>query len=208
MVASDGNTDDVGFLAALIDHISQDYTIDPERVYATGISNGGLMSLRLACELSEKIAAVAPVTAALSEDLYATCTPSYPISVLIINGTEDPLVPWDGGEITVGRQKRGRVLSTPDTVAFWVAQNNCEPTPAISQAPDGDPEDGTQVRTEVYRQCDNGAAVALYTIAGGGHTWPGGRQYLPESIAGKTSQEIDANEAICRFFESHAKGED
>ncbi len=197
------NTDDVGFLSALIDHIAEHYTIDPGRVYATGISNGGLMSFRLACDLSEKVTAVAPVTAALSEDLVPNCSPSHPVSVLLINGTEDPLVPWEGGQIKVWRQERGAVISTADTVQFWVAQNHCPGPPNVSWEPDTDLKDGTRVRREAYDGCRDGTKVVLYAVEGGGHTWPGGKQYLPKGLIGRTSRDIDANELIWHFFEEN-----
>ena len=193
--------DDVGFIAALIEHLSESYAIDPGRIYALGISNGGMMSYRLACELPEIFAAVAAVTASMSEELAASCAPSQSISVLVINGDEDPLVPWEGGTIHFGRQEFGEVISTADTMAFWAAKNDCSPAPAITWEVDADPEDGTQVRSEVYGQCRAGTGVALYAIEGGGHTWPGGLQYLPERVIGKTSRDINANEIIWQFFE-------
>ena len=202
-----GDTDDVGFLSALIDHISEAYAIDPKRVYATGISNGGFMSLRLACQLSDKIAAAAPVTAALSEDLYVTCSPSQPVSILVINGTDDPLVPWEGGTIGFSREGpgRGQALSTPDTIAFWVEQNQCATEPDVTLAEDTDPEDGTRVRWEVHDQCDGSTEVVLCAIEGGGHTWPQGWQYLPEGVIGATSQDVEGNEIVWRFFREHPK---
>jgi len=204
-ISGETDADDVGFLSALIDHLAAEYNIDTQRVYATGISNGGLMSFRLACDLSDKITAIAPVAINLSEALVAQCSPTEPISVLVINGTDDPLVPWEGGEIEVGRQKRGKVLSTANTIEFWVAQNHCTPSPVITQEPDNDPDDSTQVRREIYKRCDNGTEIVLYAIEGGGHTWPGGWQYLPEWVVGKTSRDINANQIIWCFFQTHVR---
>jgi polyhydroxybutyrate depolymerase len=198
------NIDDVGFLSTLIDHIARRYNIDPGRVYATGISNGGLMSFRLACDLSEKVTAVAAVTAALSDDLLRHCSPSQPVSVLLINGTQDPLVPWGGGQIKVGRQERGTVISTPDSIQFWVTQNHCWGPPNVSWEPDVNLKDGTRVRREAYEGCRDGTEVVLYAVEGGGHTWPGGQQYLPKSLIGRTSRDIDANELIWHFFEGNS----
>lgn len=206
-VNREGDIDDVGFLSTLIDHISEAYAIDPKRVYATGISNGGFMSFRLACELSDRIAAVAPVTAALSEDLYATCSPSQPVSILVINGTDDPLVPWEGATIGFSREGpgRGQTLSTPDTIAFWVEQNQCATEPDVTLAEDTDPGDGTRVRWEVHDQCDGPTEVVLCAIEGGGHTWPQGWQYLPVGVIGATSQDVEGNEIVWRFFREHPK---
>lgn len=201
------DVDDVGFISKLIDHHVATLRIDPRRVYVTGISNGGLMSYRLACQLTEKIAAIAAVTASLSEKLSATCTPSANVSVLIINGTEDPLVPWDGGDIHFRRRTFGKVLSTRDTLKFWVERNGCSPSTPSVKAWDGNQEDGTRVRRDVYRECEDDVEVALYTIEGGGHTWPGGYQYLPDWVIGKTSLEINANETIWRFFKTKKRTE-
>lgn len=194
------NLDDVGFIAALIDHLAATYPIDPARVYATGISNGGMMSFRLACELSDRVTAVAPVTANLSEALAETCDPARPVPLLILNGTEDPLVRWEGGDIKILRTSRGRVLSVAETVAFWREHNECPAEPEVTHLPDTDPDDGTRVRRERYAPCAAGSVVELVTVEGGGHTWPGGYAYLPGWLIGRTSRDIDANAVIWDFF--------
>jgi len=196
--------DDVGFISALIDHLSGKLNIDASRVYATGISNGGMMSYRLACELSRKVAAIAAVTASIAVDKAPMWSPSRPVPVLIIAGTADPLVPWDGGEIRLGGRTFGTVLSVPDTVRFWVEKNGCVTRPVVTQLPDADPTDGTTVRKEVYGSCRGGAEVVLYAVEGAGHTWPGGLQYLPERVIGKTSREFNASEVIWQFFKAHS----
>lgn len=201
------NIDDVGFISALIDHLIKKLNIDPKRVYITGMSNGAIMAYRLACELTEKIAAIAPVTGNISQNLFPSCSPSRPISVLAINNVNDPLVPWAGGDITgpSGFKKFGKVLSTSDTIRFWVNHNNCLSSPVITHEPDTDPKDGTRIRKEVYRDGKDGTEVILYAIEGGGHTWPSGYQYLREKIIGKTSKDIDANEVIWEFFKKHTR---
>jgi polyhydroxybutyrate depolymerase len=193
--------DDVGFISALIDHLAQKHKIDSKRIYATGISNGAMMSYRLACELSHKIAAVAPVCGAMPLDLVSRCSPAKPISVLVISGTEDRLVPWDGGSVIGGR---GRILSVPDSVKYWVTLNQCSATPVTTMEADTDPQDGTRVREEVYGQGKDGTEVILYAIEGGGHTWPGGLQYLSEAVIGRTSRDIDADVVIWDFFKRHS----
>ena len=199
------NIDDVGFISTLIDIISDDYSIDPNRIYSTGISNGAMMSFRLACELSEKIAAVAPVAGAMPLDLQNTCQPSKPVSALIISGTDDPLVPWEGGYITYNNRKLGKVLSVPETVSYWVGMTNCTATPDISWLPDFDPSDGTTVKVEIYNHSTKNVSITLYQIEGGGHTWPGGYQYYSVTRIGKTCRDFDANEAIWQFFSNHPK---
>ncbi|MBI4355086.1 MAG: phospholipase [Candidatus Omnitrophica bacterium] len=199
--------DDVGFIRALIDRLVQQYGADPRRVYVTGMSNGALMSNRLACELADKIAAAAPVCGALATNLLATCHPTRPISMAIFNGTQDPLVPWDAEEVYahlgLRRQPLGKRLTVPDTVAHWVRHNGCPSRPVVTQEPDRDPADGTRVRKETYGPCRGGTEVIVYAVEGGGHTWAGGWQYLGERHIGKTSQDLDANEVIWEFFKRH-----
>ena len=197
--------DDVGFISALIDHLAKEYNIDIKRVYVTGISNGALMSFRLGCELSEKITAIAPVAGLMPENLPARCLPLRPIPVLMISNTDDRLVPWEGGDIRFGRKTFGRALSVQETVKYWIIHNQCSSSPSISMEPDRDPKDGTRVRKELYNRCRESSEVVLYAIEGGGHTWPGGHQYLPEWIIGKTSRDIDANEVIWEFFKKHGR---
>lgn len=199
------NIDDVSFIAALIDHLSAGTHIDRGRVYATGISNGGLMSLRLARELSAKITAIAVVAVNSSEQIARMRDPSRPLSVLLMPGTRDPLVPWGGGDIGFpGGQKVGRVLSVQETLGYWVAHNQCPPSPAVAWEPDRAPGDWTRVRREAYGPCREGTEVVLYAVEGGGHTWPGGFQYLPDRVIGRTSRDIDASDVIWEFFRRHA----
>ncbi len=201
-VADRNGIDDVGFLAALVAKLASELAVDPHRVYATGISNGGFMSQRLACELSGTIAAVAVVAATMGEALAARCEPTRPVPLLLIHGTKDPLVPWDGGQVTIGAG--GRILSVAATIQKWVTLNGCAPTATVTLDPE-DPTTGTRIRREVYGQCKDGAEVILFAVDGGGHTWPGGPQYLPERFIGKTNRTLDASEAIWEFFRRHPK---
>ena len=197
------HVNDAGFLSALIDRLITQLNVDPDRVYATGISNGALMSNLLACEHAEQLAAIAPVAGSIAEPAAPRCHPSRPVSVLMINGTADPLVPWEGGSVHFGRKGLGTILSVSDTVAFWVRHDGCDPTPQRRDEPDRDPTDGTRVRRDAYSGCQGGAEVALYSVVGGGHTWPGGEQYLPASLVGRTSRDLDGTQAIWEFFRRH-----
>jgi polyhydroxybutyrate depolymerase len=201
------NIDDVGFISALIDSIIKDYNIDPKRVYVTGISNGAIMSYRLACELSDKITAIAPVDGNIPNMLLHECSPTRPVSVLAINNVNDPLVPFNGGEIYghFHMVKLGQVLSANESIGFWVNRNKCSTTPVVAEEPDRDPKDGTRVTRKEYSDGMEGTEVTLYSVDGGGHTWPGGFQYLPVWLIGKTSRDIDANEVIWEFFKKHSR---
>jgi polyhydroxybutyrate depolymerase len=201
------NIDDVGFLSALIDSMIKNYNINPKRVYVTGISNGAIMSYRLACELSHKITAIAPVDGNIPYMLFPQCSPSRPVSVLAINNTNDPRVPFEGGEIygQFHRIKLGKVLSVNESIGFWVNRNMCSTTPVVAEVPDRDPGDGSTVTMEQYFNGLDGTEVILYAVDGGGHTWPGGFQYLPAGIIGKTCRDFDANEVIWTFFKKHSR---
>jgi polyhydroxybutyrate depolymerase len=196
--------DDVGFISALIDRLAKDRNIDQQRVYVAGISNGAMMAQRLACERAGKIAAIAAVAGNLPDDRAPQGSPARPLSVLMISGTADPMMPWDGGEVRFFLLKLGRVLSVAQTVKFWVTRNRCSPIPVITRLPHRNPRDATRVRREVYGDGDLGTEVVLYAIEGGGHTWPGGRLNVPESFTGPTSQDLNACEVIWSFFTRHS----
>jgi polyhydroxybutyrate depolymerase len=198
---------DVGFLSSLIDTLIKNYNADPKRVYVTGISNGAMMAYRLAAEISGKIAAIAPVDGNIPSELLPSYHPQRPVSLLAINNTNDPLVPFEGGDIIGGifKTKLGKVISVEETIKFWVNNNKCKKTPVITEEPDRDPDDGTRIKREVYSGGKEGSEVILYTVNGGGHTWPGGFQYLPPWIIGKTSRDMDSNEVIWNFFKKHSR---
>lgn len=201
------NIDDVGFISALIDEIIRIHNIDHTKVYVTGISNGAIMCYRLACELSHKIAAIAPVDGNIPVMLFPECSPLYPVSVLAINNTDDPLVPFNGGDIhgKFENANLGKVLSVDESIAFWIKRNECSATPVVIDLIGRYPEDDTRVNVKQYINENDGAEVILYTVDGGGHTWPGGLQYLPVSMIGKTCRDFDANEVIWSFFKKHSR---
>jgi polyhydroxybutyrate depolymerase len=196
--------DDVGFLSALIDRMIAEEHADPGRVYVTGISNGGFMSLRLAVDLAERIAAVAAVSASVTKVL-ENSRPAKPVAVLLFNGTADPLVPYGGGEVSVLGRPRGEVLSTPAAVAWWAARDGCSGASAVRALPDRDPDDGTRVTVEAHDRCEEGTTVVLYRVEGGGHGWPGGRQYFPRFIVGRVTHDVDGTRAIFDFFARHTR---
>jgi polyhydroxybutyrate depolymerase len=191
--------DDIGFIRALIAHLLKTQDIDSKRVYATGISNGGFFSQRLACDLTDEFAAVASVAATMPETLFPLCKPSRPISVMFMHGTKDPIVHIDGGTIL---RDRGNNVSLAEASAFWRNWDQTSSQPETEDIPDH-AHDGTTVRRDTYSHGKQGTEVVIYTIEGGGHTWPGGSQYLPKFIVGKASHNLDATEAIWQFFKRH-----
>jgi polyhydroxybutyrate depolymerase len=178
--------DDVGFTEALIDELATLYTIDLDRVYATGMSNGGFMSFLLACQLSEKIAAVASVTGSMTQDTFDDCNAQLPTPVLQIHGTEDDVVSYNENNLS---------LPIPDVISYWVDHNNCETTPTTTTLPDVDVSDGSTLEHSVYEDGDNGVTTEHMKVIGGGHTWPGSVL----NTAG-TNQDIDASMEIWLFF--------
>jgi polyhydroxybutyrate depolymerase len=187
--------DDVAFLNAMLDDLEAHYPVDPRRIYVTGFSNGAMMTYRLGCALSGRIAAIAPVSGALDLD---GCQPSRPLPVLAIHGTADENVPYDGGKGTAeGRRfpsQRDRIdRSVADSVGFWVHEDGCATRPTEQKSGDLD-------RTS-YGSCAAGTQVVLDTIVGGVHAWPGGDR--PRPGAGEPSHALDATAEIWRFFSAH-----
>lgn len=194
----DVRVDDRAYFAALLDELPRRYKIDPRRIFATGISRGGQASYFIACSFPGKIRAIAAVAMPLPRFMREPCGDAPPVGVAILNGTDDPLVPYGGGEIRVFRKQRGAVHSTEETVAFWRARNACTADPTSKRRIN--PEaDETHVDRIAWTDC-RGAPVVLYTIEGGGHTWPSGSQYLPRRVIGRVTRDIDGAEEIWSFF--------
>ncbi|HTL71562.1 MAG TPA: PHB depolymerase family esterase [Candidatus Eisenbacteria bacterium] len=190
-----GKVDDVGFVRELIARLERDYPVDPKRIFATGISNGGMLCYRLACELSDRFAAVAPVAGAMDTD---DPRPSEPVSLIIFHGTEDKHIRYDGGEPDrqFDRQKR---VDKPVSYAvnFWVKYDGCNPVPADSRT--------QNVARTTYSGGRNGTEVTLYALQGFGHAWPGDEGELRGGGAESPAQEISATDLIWEFFDTHPK---
>jgi polyhydroxybutyrate depolymerase len=182
--AMEQRIDDVGFIDALIAKLERDYAVDPKRIFATGISNGGMLSYRLACELSGKIAAIAPVEGA--QDL--ACHPSNPVSVIVFHGTADRLVPFEGGRTPFQVGPHRADTSVASSAAFWAKQDGCSPTPQR--------EESGGAHVETYSGCRDGSGVAVYAIQGGHHIWPGTRF---------SHNDVPATSLMWSFFAQHPK---
>lgn len=204
--ADDGSRpDDLKFVSKLLDRLEADYHVDTDRVYATGLSNGGIMSHYVGDALSDRFAAIAPVIGGIPAKRADEFRPTSPVSVLIMQGTKDPLVPYAGGHITVFGKKRGKVVSTERTVQMWVEHNQCSPDGVREQLPDSAPGDGCTVERTTYGEGREGSEVILYKVLGGGHTMPGGAQYLPERLIGKVCRDVVGVDIIADFFARHKK---
>lgn len=186
-----GGERDVEFIANLIDTLSAHYNIDPTRIYANGLSNGGGMSFVLSCTMSDRIAAVGTVGAAQLLP-FDWCTDRKPVPMINFHGTADPAAPYKGGWSWMVRR---RFPDVQRWTANWARRNHCAPTPVDSAV-------AADVTRRTWVSCADNAAVVLYTIKGGGHTWPGGGP-MPEWYVGPTSRSIDASGVMWLFFREH-----
>lgn len=207
--AAADKADDISFLRAVVDWVVDNRGASPDRVYASGISNGGAMAHNLACNAPDLVAGIAPVAANFTSTLYARCDPSDSTPVLMFSGTDDPLMLYEGGRpnLQMGRNRGGGgndgpggedLIPAETTIAFWAEVAGCSGATSVD-LPDN-VNDGTTV-TRVTYDCPRDQ-VTFYRIEGGGHTWPGGAE-MPGQIArfiGTTSQEIDASAEMAAFF--------
>ncbi|HEV8125017.1 MAG TPA: PHB depolymerase family esterase [Gemmatimonadales bacterium] len=189
-----GPNRDVRFIAALIDTLEAAYNIDPARIYADGLSNGGGMAFVLSCTLPDRIAAVGLVASAQLLP-WSWCTDHRPVPMIAFHGTADRFAPYAGGRSWVAPDYR--FPSIPAWTANWARRNRCGPVPIASVV-------AADVTRLAYPNCADDAAVVLYRVQGGGHTWPGGGS-MPEWFAGPTSQSIDATGLMWEFFRAHRR---
>ena len=184
---------DMAFFRALIDQLQRELSVDPGRIYATGLSNGGTMANHLGCEMSEVFAAIAPVAGGHSA--YALCDVARPVSVAVLHGTNDTVIPYEG--------RPGQVPPVPEWTAAWAQRDGCGPTPRSEPLEGGV---AGAVTVETWSGCDEGAEVVLYTIDGGRHDWPGsgfGPPPWPEGM----SPTLYATDLIWQFFAAHARSD-
>ena len=193
------NVDDVAFLSALIDHLVQTQQADPQRVYVTGISNGGMMSYRLAAEIPDRIAAIAAVAGTLDVPAAAV---KRPLPILHFHGTADEHVLYKGGHGPKTFSENEHT-SVADTMATWVKVNGANPEPREERLPDV-ADDGTRVTRYAYATKADPQNIVLYKIEGGGHTWPG-RPARLERVLGTATRDISANDIMWEFFKAHPK---
>ena len=189
-------SDDVGYVAKLLDDLATVVHVDPRRVYATGMSNGAMMCYRLAAELSDRIAAIAPVAGTMAIE---ACHPRRPVPVLHFHGTKDGLVLFGGPDERI--PKNLKFLSVDASIRAWAQADGCPETPEVFEVPDL-AEDGTRVLRKSYGPGRGGSEVILYIIEGGGHTWPGREPRL--RYLGRSTRDIAANDLIWEFFRKHA----
>lgn len=196
--------DDVAFTDAMINYAVEKYGADRNRVYATGVSNGGMMTHRLACERTNSIRAFATVVANLPVAYINKCSPSKGVPIIMFNSTSDTLMKWDGGEIPssklLGLGAGGIVTSTPTTYDFYARHNACSAAYSKENLPDRDTNDGTRVAKWDWNGCRSGSDLVLYKIVGGAHGWLGSDEYRKGKNPG---QDVDASAKIIEFFRAY-----
>lgn len=195
--AEKNGVDDVGFIRKLLNNLSQEYKIDPKRIYSTGFSKGGMLVYRLACELSNRIAAIAPVAASMT---FSECRPAEPVSVLAIHGTKDENVPREGGK---GRYsaKKAQYPSLEASIKKWLVFDRCKPKSLSDKMP-------SSVDTDCFvsQECANDTNVGYCLIREGGHAWPGAAPSRKQKKAKNyVSPHFFASEKIWQFFKNHPK---
>ncbi len=186
------NICDVCFINAIIDTLEKKYNIDTSRIFAAGISNGGIMAMRLACDPSSRIKKIASLAMLLTDTLTKICRMPHPRGAMFFIGTDDPLVPWQGGHIHFGKRKLGRVVSYDSTLIFFAHKNGCYERESTMLS-------GKIIKI-YYEKCKHGGRTVMYILKGGGHTWPGAKSQLPSFIVGKTIRGLRATDTIVRFF--------
>jgi polyhydroxybutyrate depolymerase len=190
--------DDVAFGRALLDDLPAVVSVDRNRIFATGMSNGAMMAYRLGAELADRLAAIAPVAGAMATE---NCNPSRPVSVLHFHGTEDEFAPFAGGPGPRSQYKTDH-RSVEETIRLWVQANACSETPAIEEIPDR-AGDGTTITRKTYGGGSDGTEVVLVIVHGGGHTWPGQRGR--SMVLGRATMNISANDLIWEFVAKHGR---
>ncbi len=198
--ASEKEIDDIAFLDVLIDQLIQDYPINSKKVYAVGLSNGGFMVQDMACKLSEKIAAFTSVIASTPLNLPADCSPTRSVPCMFILGTEDPLIPYAGGEIPFN--EGGQVLSADSSIQFWLTKNGCTGNADSLQLPDPE-DDGCTITQLNWNVCNPATGLTYLRVNGGGHNWPGGEP-IWSFVSGNHCKDIDASIYIWEFLSQYS----
>ena len=188
--------DDVKFLETVIQRIYTNYPIDKSKVFIAGHSNGGFMTQRMLIEKTNLFRAGASVTAYISKNVLEKFSPDKAVSVTFLSGTEDPLVPFEGGFVVDGEE----ILGADDSVKRWVEWNECKPQPKKKTF--DEKQDETKLEIYSYEECKDKVSVRLYKIIGAGHMWPGISQQMPLIDLGKPTEELNASEEIWSFFKS------
>jgi polyhydroxybutyrate depolymerase len=195
--------DDVGFLVALVDELVRRYDLDRDRVFVAGASIGAMMTYRLLCEAGDVFAAGAvvmggPMPVAIAE----ACEVPGAAPLIIIHGSGDTILPWEGGVVNAGPGRTLNLLSLDETVSLWRERNQCAAEGVAKPVEDTDPTDETTSTVTRYDACESEAPVVVYRVENGGHTWPGAADSYPAFLVGATGRDFSASEVVWRFFDA------
>jgi len=206
----DAVVDDVLFCTEVIKDMERKHSVDASKIYAVGASNGGMMVQRLAIDVPQHFTAVASIISGIPEPIAGKLPKNPGLSVLFMNGTQDPIVPYTGGEVVLNlfprlrdrpkTQGRGRILGSVASVELWCKSLGLAGKPALRDFPDIEPTDKATVQRSTWSHTKDSLQVVLYSIRGGGHTIPGRAHRMAERIVGATCLDIDAQQEIWRFF--------
>lgn len=196
--AYDQDVDDVGFVHAVLERVAITHNIDAKRLYVCGFSNGAMMAQRIAFEEPEIYAAMAAVSGTIPQNVADAGPPAAPIPVCMMHGTDDELIPWEGG-VLYPSDPQGIALSVPDSVGYWITLDQCPGPPAVEQLPNRETFNTTSVRKYTYGPGLLDTYVVFYWIEDGGHAWPGTSLLQAPFVQGNISQDLDASEAIWAF---------
>jgi polyhydroxybutyrate depolymerase len=195
------DVDDVAFVEALLEDAAKFHAIDPHRIYATGMSNGGIFSHYLALKLSPRIAAIGVVAGGIAPEIATEFKPASPVSVMIMHGRSDPIVPFGGGAVA---RTHGSIVPTETAVKLWRDADGLTGEPTRLSKPAKTPANCGE-EWQSWSGGRDGSALTFIALDGGGHTWPQGKPYLPAAIIGKVCPELDATRTIWEFFKQHPK---
>lgn len=199
--ADQAGIDDVGFIDKLIDTLIARYNVDTSRIYICGFSNGGFMVQRIACQLTNRFAAMASLGASMDTVLHQTCNPSKPVPMAFFNGTADPAMPYGGGPMQ--NPQVIPVVPVDTTVRFWVSRNNCQTANPVFNFPNTFTTDNSTAELYTFTDCDCTADVKFYKLINGGHTWPGVYVASQAPFLGNTNRDINASVELWNFFKAH-----
>ncbi len=197
--ATANNKDDLGFIRAVLKDVQSQFSIDSKRIYATGISQGGMMCYRFACDpdLSGRIAAIAPVAAVMTVSP-ADCKPSRAMPIIHFHGLEDKFIPYAGGiGSRLERIDPVERPGVPETMKYWLAKNGAGASPRVRDR-------RGKADLEEFGQDGSPGEVILWKLEDGGHTWPGGESGLPEMFIGKVNRDVSASDLVWKFFTRHS----
>jgi polyhydroxybutyrate depolymerase len=188
--------DDVAYLRTVVEALPQILPVDPDRIFLSGFSNGGIMTFRAACQLSDEIAGFGPVGAGMWEWHLDNCDASRDVPMMVINGTDDPSFPYYGVPVETPVVGGDLLVRIEQGVAFWAEHNGCRPTPAVTDMPNAH-ADNTLVQRWTYQECD--AETVYYRVEGGGHTWPSTPVTFNPALGDK-SLDLNATDSLVAFF--------